>query len=1082
MKDVSDMEIQQNQDIWHRATWYRALSLQERAHLREEMPPQWEPDQQALKKAQRWQEQPPFQTDTYFERRLATVSLSYDAFLALLSEDPAQLQARLMALPPWLIELREIWALRHEEISFPLPESAKADSGSPGAFLPALRPFLMRAWQRLERGVSALVDEYGAVPFDPQAIVAQLFARLPVQLLMRFLRTAVLELNVARVQGRLQGATPEERFQRFIDYLARQDGLFVLLEEYAVLARILVETLERWIFCMLELMKRLCLDWEEIQATFFPDQDPGLLVEIQTGKGDTHRGGRSVAILGWQHGQRLVYKPRSLSIDVHFQELLRWCNERGCEPAFRPLVLLNRGDYGWIEFIEAQDCTSEEAIERFYRRQGGYLALLYALQAADFHAENVIASGEHPFLVDLEALLQPRIALSAGIEHDFPEFQVIAQSVLRIGLLPQRIWSGDEYEGIDVSGLGGKSGQLSPSRVPILQQIGTDQAHIKRERILMNLGQHRPTLNGKDVDTLSYCESIVAGFTAVYHILMREKEVLGQKLTAFAEDEIRCVLRPTRIYGLLLEDSFHPNVLRDGLDRDRLFDRLWIGCEHQPHMERLISAEHADLWAGDIPMFTTRVASYDLISSRGERIEAFFCETGLERSLKQVAQFSEEDLMRQLWVIRAAFTSMTLGTENVSRLSLPAQETEVSSADLLQAARSIGERLQRLVLRHETGAGWLGVVPVNERSWHLLPAGTDLYNGLSGIVLFLAYLGKVANAADCTELAREALKSIRYQLAIQRKYGILDGIGAFSGLGSYVYLFTHLGALWQDKTLYEEARSWLPSIAEKLEQDSAFDVIGGAAGCIAALLSLYQATSTDEVLMVARRCGDHLLASAQEMSQGIGWRTPLSEQPLTGFAHGNAGIALSLLRLFVACGEERYLEAARKAVAYERSLFSEAEQNWPDLRDLPGRSREQQSFMVAWCHGASGIALSRLGMLSCMDDAMLRAEIGAALKTTLIRGFGLNHSLCHGDFGNLEALLLASQRFQKPEYEQMVHRLTAALLVSIQEQGIVTGVPQGVETPGLMLGLAGVGYALLRLAAPQEMPSVLLLDPPRGFV
>ena len=38
--------------------------------------------------------------------------------------------------------------------------------------------------------------------------------------------------------------------------------------------------------------------------------------------------------------------------------------------------------------------------------------------------------------------------------------------------------------------------------------------------------------------------------------------------------------------------------------------------------------------------------------------------------------------------------------------------------------------------------------------------------------------------------------------------------------------------------------------------------------------------------------------------------------------------------------------------------------------------------------------------------------------------------------------------------------------------------PSGVETPGLMTGLAGIGYGLLRLAEPRRTPSVLALEPP----
>jgi lantibiotic modifying enzyme len=135
--------------------------------------------------------------------------------------------------------------------------------------------------------------------------------------------------------------------------------------------------------------------------------------------------------------------------------------------------------------------------------------------------------------------------------------------------------------------------------------------------------------------------------------------------------------------------------------------------------------------------------------------------------------------------------------------------------------------------------------------------------------------------------------------------------------------------------------------------------------------------------------------------------------------------------------------------------------------------------MVAWCHGAPGIGLARLASLNLVSDRALSAEIESALRTTLTYGFGLNHSLCHGDLGNLDVLLTATQRLpQQSEYEGHVRQLASMLLDNIEEQGWVTGIPQGVETPGLMVGIAGIGYALLRLAAPEQIPSLLLLDPP----
>lgn len=134
--------------------------------------------------------------------------------------------------------------------------------------------------------------------------------------------------------------------------------------------------------------------------------------------------------------------------------------------------------------------------------------------------------------------------------------------------------------------------------------------------------------------------------------------------------------------------------------------------------------------------------------------------------------------------------------------------------------------------------------------------------------------------------------------------------------------------------------------------------------------------------------------------------------------------------------------------------------------------------MIAWCHGAPGIGLARLASLEHIDDATIREEIDAALQTTLAHGFGLNHCLCHGDMGNLEFVLSATRLLSFSQYEEQVQHLISTLLDSIQREGWVTGVPLGVETPGLMTGITGTGYALLRAASAERVPSILLLAPP----
>ena len=192
---------------------------------------------------------------------------------------------------------------------------------------------------------------------------------------------------------------------------------------------------------------------------------------------------------------------------------------------------------------------------------------------------------------------------------------------------------------------------------------------------------------------------------------------------------------------------------------------------------------------------------------------------------------------------------------------------------------------------------------------------------------------------------------------------------------------------------------------------------------------------------------------------------------MAGFSHGAAGIAWALLALFARTRAERFRTAARGGIAYERSVFSAEAGNWRDLRDP-----EQVRFPTAWCHGAPGIGLARLCGVPLLEDDGIRADIATALQTTLATGFGCNHSLCHGDLGNLELLL----RSGEPSWRDTAHRLAGAILDSARQHGWRCGTPMEVESPGLMTGLAGIGYGLLRLTAPARVPSVLTLEGPRG--
>jgi lantibiotic modifying enzyme len=90
-------------------------------------------------------------------------------------------------------------------------------------------------------------------------------------------------------------------------------------------------------------------------------------------------------------------------------------------------------------------------------------------------------------------------------------------------------------------------------------------------------------------------------------------------------------------------------------------------------------------------------------------------------------------------------------------------------------------------------------------------------------------------------------------------------------------------------------------------------------------------------------------------------------------------------------------------------------------------------------------------------------------------------SLCHGELGIADVLTELASRHRLPATTSARRRRAGLVLDAIDRYGPTCGTPGGVPTPGLLSGLAGIGYGLLRLGFPDRVPSVLLLEPTPGL-
>jgi hypothetical protein len=425
------------------------------------------------------------------------------------------------------------------------------------------------------------------------------------------------------------------------------------------------------------------------------------------------------------------------------------------------------------------------------------------------------------------------------------------------------------------------------------------------------------------------------------------------------------------------------------------------------------------------------------------------------------------DLERQQWLLRAAMLHRQTGKQ-VYRYAVPEGRGELCDRQrLIENARRIADRiLERAVTRRGVTC-WLSVMPTGS-SWRMTVLGADLYGGLPGVALFLAQVAALTKDGHYAEVAHRIITSVT---ALP-----VDGsVGGYFGAGGLIYSYLYLGLLWADQRLIGEAIGLAVACRGFVHKDDGLDIVNGCAGLLRACLALYQVTTDPRVLETAIAAGDRLRSAAVHEGGTSAWLSRVADVPLAGFAHGSGGIAVALQELAAATGQRRWSDLAKAALTHERQLYDGRHQNWRDLR-MPA----ERQFTVAWCHGAAGVGLSRLMVRSLLNDPQCDAELETAIEATSAAPMGSNHGLCCGDLGNLDFLLSAALATKRTALLNFVLRRAWAIVEAISREGVTCGVvtPEKIEIPGLMKGISGVGYELLRIAHPDRVPSVLSMELP----
>jgi lantibiotic modifying enzyme len=423
----------------------------------------------------------------------------------------------------------------------------------------------------------------------------------------------------------------------------------------------------------------------------------------------------------------------------------------------------------------------------------------------------------------------------------------------------------------------------------------------------------------------------------------------------------------------------------------------------------------------------------------------------------------------------------------VSRYGPPDAQNTATADELLAAASQIATYLEDVARESDGLLYWSYLTPHLGR-WTRAHTAWDLYDGLAGIALYFAFyasiVGDVARATFAGRILDSARRLFWADVASRR-----DALppGASIGIGGWLYTLCQCAALWKCDDLVSEAEDIIPLAEHSLDQAVESDWSVGVAGLLSAALVWHAHRPSGSFASLVDRCAAKLVEQSAQIDQVVVWPSLLpSTAPLAGAAHGAAGIISPLLAAGTLTGCSRYTQMAHLGARYEDSVFCRSAKNWPDFRFLewrPDGTRlrvREPVYSALWCWGAAGIGMMRLSCLSLTPDQKYRTDVDNALAATLALGFGRNHSLCHGDLGNLDLFVLASEVLSRPDLLVTARRIASLPLACSSIDGWLCGNPFWAESPGLMTGLAGIGYGLLRVACPALVPSVLTFGPPRA--
>ena len=659
-------------------------------------------------------------------------------------------------------------------------------------------------------------------------------------------------------------------------------------------------TLPLWLFITVNnmvndhvaLLFRLSTDSFALKTLVTGTADTATVAAISPAISDVHDDGQAVHIVTFGCGDRVVYKPRQLSAEREFSELIGRIITAGVPIKIRIPNLICFKSHSWMEWIE--EAPPKDAV-RYCVKLGQLLCLLHLLGAADMHSENIICDGIDPIVVDLETCPHPRRRQFGNLEtpSDFRAFDQQWLNILSTGILPY--WT--------------------RRRNGVIR----DESHLGQ--VLANEGG-----DNAPKELFEACRAgLIEGFANAYNGILSRRLAVKTAFSMFGKgSKRRLLIRDTIAYEELLRELHLPSALTSGKAQAKILNRLRAAFAVRGTMSnrfsRVFDREHRSLSVGNIPRFFWSEKESD------EYIGSFAL---------RIPRISRKDLTKQILYINLAFevySDANCGCRQSSgSLSRDSRANRRESLDdlVLRAARKFIAAAEKF----GPHLVWIGG-PATPRFLNSGPLPDDLYSGSIGISVSLAALFRVTGRVWLRNAALGSLPQLRRIPAwYVQSMSDIRGIFGLQGLHGVIYGLELCERLLRSQKFGDD---WL-SVVEQLFSMPPPDQgewMRGLSGSCAILAGLIENGRTSPKLL------DQLSGYRKALQS-----TSNNHLDCT-FAHGIAGKCYAIARA-------NYVDGRTRRSVQDRQIFTQVRE--AASRGMASHSWVS-SLDNSWCRGLAGHA------------------------------------------------------------------------------------------------------------------------------